>query len=207
MKQILLIAIFFLNANSSETFLGMDKKEFQAKIFNSMIDGVTGAVGEAKDILLNPPDLSSQRKKDKIKNDCNRKYWDYQKASSKYWWNLFYENAEIRKKLTKRKINYSIILKQNVKDIILDVDKIRKESCSKSYFDLIIKRKKADYKITQENKILRDLARIHFISIKKQKDLYYQEPKQTRKHKKLDIVITNSKDMDEEMRKAMRDVD
>ena len=46
MQKILIIILLTLNIQSNEIF-GMDKKEFQATIINSMIDGATGVITEA----------------------------------------------------------------------------------------------------------------------------------------------------------------
>ena len=106
------------------------------------------------------------------KEKCNKKYWELQKQSNKYWWEKRKENQNIIKELNKRRIDYLTILKQRTKEVPINIQKLNEQSCSKNYFDLAYKRKKADNAIKQENDILKELARNNFIKIEKEKSLY-----------------------------------
>ena len=150
-------------------------------------------------MIVPTPNLN--RKKHLKEKECNKKYWKLHKKSSKYWWKHYYENSRIKKELSKRKINYSIILKQKIKEPKINLVKLKKESCSKNYFDLALQRKKADYKITQENKILKELAEINNINIKPKKDLYNQI--KTQKTNKEEIEHKKSK---KEIKAAIEEV-
>ncbi len=195
MQKILIIILLTLNIQSNEIF-GMDKKEFQATIINSMIDGATGVITEAKELIVNPPDLTAERKKAKIKNTCNKKYWELQKKTEKEWWIYQYENTDMEKALRKKYINYNFILKQKVRKKLINIDKLREKSCSKQYFDLAYKQKNRLNNIKQKNKILKELVEINQIEIEKKEELYYKkENKEREKAKeklKKQMMISNT---------------
>ena len=172
--KILIIILLTLSIQGNEVF-GMDKKEFQATIINSMIDGATGVITEAKELIVNPPDLAAERKKTEIKHTCNKKYWELQRKTEKKWWIYQYENIDMEKALRKKHINYNIILKQQVRKKLINVDKLREKSCSKQYFDLAYKQKNRLNTVKQKNKILKELVEVNQIEIEKKEELYYKK--------------------------------
>lgn len=204
MKKITLFIILIISFSNSETVFEKNKEEFQALIINSMIDGATGMLSETKNIITNPPKLN--RQKHLKEKECNKKYWELQNQSSKYYWKTFYENNKIKKKLAEKKINYYTILKQRIKEPKINLIKLKKESCSKNYFDLALRRKKADQKIKNENEILKELAEVNNIKIKTKS--LYEETKEieTPKKQKLNITIKSKEEINKEMLQAIQDV-
>ncbi len=111
------------------------------------------------------------------KQICNKKYWKLHKESTKKWWNIYHQNTDMKKSLKKRKLNYSVILKQRIKKTIVNTEKIKKESCSKEYFNLAHKEKIKLDQITQENNILKELMKTNYIQIKEEEEPYYKNNK------------------------------
>ena len=117
------------------------------------------------------------------KQICNKKYWKLHKESTKKWWNIYHQNTDMKKSLKKRKLNYSVILKQRIKKTIVDIEKIKKESCSKEYFNLAHKEKIKLDQIAQENNILKELMKTNYIQIEKKEEPYYKNNKKEEREK------------------------
>jgi len=136
---------------------------------------------------------------------CWSKQSKLQKSSAKYWWDLWRENQKMIKILIDKKINYSLVLKQ-ARPKHIDLTQLKRESCSEAYFDYALQRKKTDSEITEKNKILKRLITANGLNIKT-KSLYDQTSIERKKtYKKLNMTMTENRNLDEEMKKAILDV-
>ena len=174
MKELLILILLTLNIQSSE-ILGMEKKEFQATIINSIIDGATNVIVEAKELIINPPNLTTERQKANRKKICTKKYWAMRKQTEKEWWRIHYINIDMEKALREKLINYKSVLKQQMKKSITNIEALKKESCNKEYFDLAYKQQNRLIEINQKYKILQKLIIIHNIKIVKNEEPYYSK--------------------------------
>jgi len=137
---------------------------------------------------------------------CFSKQLKLQQQSSKYWWNKRKENQKMIRILIKYNIDYQTILKQT-KTKSINLIKLKKESCSEEYFNFALKRKKADNKISEENTILKRLMMSNNLTIIKKSDYKNIKTKEKRKIKKIKMEIIERKDLNEEMKQAILDVE
>ncbi len=70
---------------------------------------------------------------------------------------------------------------------MVDTEKIKKESCSKEYFNLAHKEKIKLNQITQENNILKELMKTNYIQIEKKKN-FITKIIERKKEKKQKII-------------------
>lgn len=134
---------------------------------------------------------------------CNKKYWDYFKQSSHIISDINKENTQMKRLLSNRNIDYRSILRQRVRNITIDENKLRAESCSKNYFEQLIRNEKRKKEVKKENKVLKELMQLNDIQNKKIIS-YEEEPE--RKRPKLNMTIIDTK-VDLNMQKAIHDVE
>lgn len=93
------------------------------------------------------------------KEKCNHKWWEYYKKSAHTISEIEKENRNIKIKLQKHKINYSLILKQRVRNIKINEKELRKKSCSEAYFKQLMQKEKRIKEVKNENEILKELMK------------------------------------------------
>jgi hypothetical protein len=130
-------------------------------------DGVVtltkGVTDNIISIVSNPESIIDNLEESNKRLSCNNKYWDFKHKSDKIYFSIKNENNEIKKILKRRYINYSIFLKNIHSDNKIDYALIKKESCSRSYYDMRVNAEKNMFRVIQENKILRDIAKKNYI--------------------------------------------
>ena len=196
MKKILISIIFTTLYSNAEIINQTVMEEIMINAFKEVGKSV---IDESSSIARR---ITNTRTKEET---CKSKEAKLRQKSSKYWWDTRKENQKMIKILIDKKINYSLILKQaRIKQI--DLAKLKRESCSESYFDYALQRKKADNEIESKNKILKKLITANGLNIKT-KSLYEQTSIERKKtYKKLNMTITKNRNLNEDMERAMMDV-
>ena len=135
---------------------------------------------------------------------CQSEEMKLRKKESKHWWKIWRENQKLKKILTKKRIDYNTLFKQ-IREEKINLVKLKNESCSESYFNYALQRKKANNEIEKKNSILKELMEANNISNEKN-SLYKNISKKEKKRKKLNIIIKSKEELNEELLKAIQDV-
>ena len=115
-------------------------------------------------------------------------------------------NLQVLLLLQKKKINYNSVLKQRVRNVSVDQNELREHSCSEEYFIQLLRQEKRIKEVKIENNVLKELMQLN--NIENKKITYYRTKKEPKKEKpKLNMIMTDSADVDKEMKKAMSEVD
>ncbi|MDQ7085916.1 MAG: hypothetical protein Q9M36_13840 [Sulfurovum sp.] len=101
------------------------------------------------------------------KEKCITAWWDYFNYSSKKIYDLNKENISMKNILRKKLINYAVILKGKNRNIKVDINNLRKKSCSQEYFEQIIQKEKRIAEETNTNKILHRLMKARNLTLDK----------------------------------------
>ena len=99
------------------------------------------------------------------KEECRQKQGRYFVKSREINAELYRENRKIKQILYPHKIDYTTILEQQGK-ITLDFYEIKRKTCSKSFFELMVRNQKTFQQTYRNNKILKQLLLANNISFK-----------------------------------------
>ena len=133
---------------------------------------------------------------------CNSAWWSYFKSSSHTIASIEKENREMEKLLHKKNVNHRSIVKQRVRNISINENKMRDKSCSEEYFNQLMQKEKRIKEVKRKNEVLKELMVLNGI---KNKKITYMKKKKKKKVK-LDMIITEKINTDEEMKRAIEDV-
>ena len=100
--------------------------------------------------------------------ECNRAWWKYFKKSNRTISILAKDNREIEQVLYKRNINHRLITKQATRNVKVDIDALRKRSCSQKYFEQLVQKETRIKHEKITNNTLRELLKTNGISVKKE---------------------------------------
>jgi CHAT domain-containing protein len=182
-------------------FLFGSDVDYSDNFAKGMINGIVRITNATADSIDNMNEASSNLNKiiaDSNKRlSCDNKYWDYKRKSDKVYFELLGENNNIKQLLQKRHINYSIFLENVSFNYNIDYALIKKESCSRSYYDMRVNAEKNMFRVIQENKILRDIAKKNYIVL----------GNELVDNHSFDVVDTDIRNVDDiEHRNAMNDL-
>jgi len=136
------------------------------------------------------------------KEECNREWWKYFKRSSHIISIITRENRKLEKVLSKHHINHRLITKQKTRSVKVDIDELRKLSCSEKYFEQVVQKETRIKKEKLKNEALRELLETNRILVKKRASFIINKNKITEKRERKNAKI----DLKLQMQKAMKDV-
>jgi len=111
--------------------------------------------------------------------ECNREWWKYFRKSNQTISIISTKNRKIERILYNHHINHRLITKQKTRNIKINMDELRKRSCSQKYFEQLIQKETRIKKLKLKNKALRELLRVNNIIVKKE-PLFIIDNKQIR---------------------------
>ncbi len=103
-----------------------------------------------------------------VEEECNREWWKYFQKSNHTISIISTENRKIERVLSAHHINHRLITKQKTRNIDININELRKHSCSQKYFEQLVQK---ETRIKQEkikNTTLRGLLEANKIIVKKE---------------------------------------
>jgi len=100
--------------------------------------------------------------------ECNRKWWQYFKKSSHVIAILSNENRKIERTLSNHHINHRLVTKQKTKNVHINMNELRKHSCSQRYFEQLVQKETRIKQEKLKNEALRKLLEANNIIVKKE---------------------------------------
>jgi len=134
--------------------------------------------------------------------ECNREWWKYFKRSSHIISIITSENRKLEKVLSKHHINHRLITKQKTRNVKVDIDELRKLSCSEKYFEQVVQKETRIKKEKLKNEALRDLLETNRILVKNEPLFIINKNKITEKRERRNAKI----DLKLQMQESMKDV-
>ncbi len=101
--------------------------------------------------------------------ECNREWWKYFRKSSHIISILSNENRKIERILSNHYINHRLITKQKTKNVYIDINELKKRSCSQKYFDQLVQKETRIKQEKVKNETLRKLLIQNKIIVKKER--------------------------------------
>jgi len=134
--------------------------------------------------------------------ECNREWWKYFRKSSHIISILSNENRKIERILSDHYINHQLITKQKTKNVYIDINELKKHSCSQSYFEQLVQKETRIKQEKLKNETLRKLLIQNKIIVKKELVFTIKENKTTQNLER----ETAKKDLKLQMQQGMSEV-
>jgi len=134
--------------------------------------------------------------------ECNREWWKYFRESSHIISTLSNENRKMERILSNHYINHRLITKQKTKNVYIDINELKKHSCSQKYFEQLVQK---ETRIKQEkikNETLRKLLMQNKIIVEKEVTFTIKENETTQDEERK----TAKKDLKLQMQQGMSEV-
>jgi len=100
--------------------------------------------------------------------ECNREWWKYFKKSSHIISILSNENRKIEQTLSSHHINHRLVTKQKTNNVNIDMNELKKHSCSQRYFEQLVQKETRIKQEKLKNEALRKLLEANKIIVKKE---------------------------------------